>query len=368
MTSIPDFDYIGVLPNTRYTSYLDVSEFTNIKSLLFVNANTQVTYDWSSDKGINTDYVDTVNLVAGVAKAHSQTVRARYLRLWYGISVANTTLRCTHLFHSTPEGLASLSNAGAGVELYKSGERSIRTLVSTDSSVVITELTDEVNLQVSTVLAPITLTSAGGTTLVNDGAGPDIAIKGITAGAGIILTNGVTALTVTNSAPDQTVVLTAGANVAITGAYPNFTIASSGLGGINSYGYLRMSTNAWTGYSFSYTTSFQELLPTGATYIPTLDSNFTNPSNARLQYIGATTRVFSIRSLLKIEDGDMEYALYKNGVLVSGTETPVRQDATGFIETIQTVVQNDSFAVWGRRAAAGARGVYSMTFMFESLT
>ena len=34
-------------------------------------------------------------------------------------------------------------------------------------------------------------------------------------------------LTITNDAPDQTVVLTQGANVTITGTYPNFTIASS---------------------------------------------------------------------------------------------------------------------------------------------
>lgn len=38
-------------------------------------------------------------------------------------------------------------------------------------------------------------------------------------------------LTITNTAPDQTVVLTAGTNVTITGTYPSFTIAASGGGG-----------------------------------------------------------------------------------------------------------------------------------------
>ena len=38
-------------------------------------------------------------------------------------------------------------------------------------------------------------------------------------------------LTITNTAPDQTVVLTAGSNVTITGTYPSFTIASTGGGG-----------------------------------------------------------------------------------------------------------------------------------------
>jgi len=40
-------------------------------------------------------------------------------------------------------------------------------------------------------------------------------------------------LTITNTAPDQTVVLTAGSNVTITGTYPSFTIASTGGGGTN---------------------------------------------------------------------------------------------------------------------------------------
>jgi hypothetical protein len=52
-----------------------------------------------------------------------------------------------------------------------------------------------------------------------------------TAGTGISVTGSpITAsgtLTITNTAPDQTVVLTEGSNVTITGTYPNFTIAST---------------------------------------------------------------------------------------------------------------------------------------------
>lgn len=73
----------------------------------------------------------------------------------------------------------------------------------------------------------VTLTSAGGTeTLVNDGTGPSLATKGITAGTGISLSSTATALTVTNSAPDQVVALTEGNGIDITGTYPNFTIAA----------------------------------------------------------------------------------------------------------------------------------------------
>ena len=53
----------------------------------------------------------------------------------------------------------------------------------------------------------------------------------LTAGTGISVSGGpITAsgsITVTNTAPDQTVVLTEGANVTITGTYPSFTIAST---------------------------------------------------------------------------------------------------------------------------------------------
>lgn len=54
---------------------------------------------------------------------------------------------------------------------------------------------------------------------------------GVTAGTGISVSGspitGSGSITVTNTAPDQTVALTAGSNVTITGTYPNFTIAAS---------------------------------------------------------------------------------------------------------------------------------------------
>lgn len=53
----------------------------------------------------------------------------------------------------------------------------------------------------------------------------------ITAGTGVAITNADKSITITNSAPDQIVALTAGANVTITGSYPNFTIAAAGGGG-----------------------------------------------------------------------------------------------------------------------------------------
>jgi hypothetical protein len=83
----------------------------------------------------------------------------------------------------------------------------------------------------------VTLASAGGTeTLVNDGTGPSLATKGITAGTGISLSSTATDLTVTNAAPDQIVALTAGSGINVTGTYPNFTIDNTGaLSDVNIY-------------------------------------------------------------------------------------------------------------------------------------
>jgi len=56
-------------------------------------------------------------------------------------------------------------------------------------------------------------------------------VQSVTAGTGITIEKTATAPIITNSAPDQTVVLTAGSGVSITGTYPNFTIAATGGGG-----------------------------------------------------------------------------------------------------------------------------------------
>jgi hypothetical protein len=55
--------------------------------------------------------------------------------------------------------------------------------------------------------ANVTLASSGGTSLVNDGTGPALAIKGLTGGTGITVTDNVISLTITNSDPGSGVSL-----------------------------------------------------------------------------------------------------------------------------------------------------------------
>jgi hypothetical protein len=56
----------------------------------------------------------------------------------------------------------------------------------------------------------VTLTSAGGQSLVNDGTGPALAVKGLTAGTGISLTDNVTSVSIANTNPDITTLSSVG--------------------------------------------------------------------------------------------------------------------------------------------------------------
>lgn len=66
-------------------------------------------------------------------------------------------------------------------------------------------------------------TSAGVLTIANTG------VTQATAGTGISVSSGTGNVTITNTAPDQTVALTAGTGISISGTYPNFTITNSGV-------------------------------------------------------------------------------------------------------------------------------------------
>lgn len=68
--------------------------------------------------------------------------------------------------------------------------------------------------------------AASGNTLIYDATAGVWKNASLTAGTGISITNGAGSITVTNSAPDQTVALTGAGATTISGTYPNFTITS----------------------------------------------------------------------------------------------------------------------------------------------
>ena len=69
--------------------------------------------------------------------------------------------------------------------------------------------TDAIRIEASSPASSVSLSSAGGVeTLVNDGTGPTLAVKGLTASTGISLTSTATAITLTNNDPGSAVSLT----------------------------------------------------------------------------------------------------------------------------------------------------------------
>jgi hypothetical protein len=131
----------------------------------------------------------------------------------------------------------------------------------------------------------------------------------LTDGTGISITEGAGSITITNSAPDQTVALTAGTGISTSGTYPNFTIT-------NTAPDKTVSLTAGTGIStsgtypsFTITNSAPDqtvsLTGAGTTSISGTYPNFTVTSND--QYTGTVTSVGGTGTV--------------NGITLTGTVT-----------------------------------------------
>ena len=76
------------------------------------------------------------------------------------------------------------------------------------------------NLTAGTAIS-VTNGTGGTITIANTG------VTALSAGTGISLSGSTGSITVTNSAPDQTVAITAGTGISVTGTYPNFTVTNT---------------------------------------------------------------------------------------------------------------------------------------------
>lgn len=135
----------------------------------------------------------------------------------------------------------SVSNLGTGAQVYKDStvvsnntQFNVRKIKSSNSSVTITEGTNDIDITVSAGVIP-----DGSETKVTSGTNVSVTGTGTIATPYVINSTDTnttysagTALslvgtTFNNTAPDQTVVLTQGGATTITGTYPNFTISST---------------------------------------------------------------------------------------------------------------------------------------------
>jgi hypothetical protein len=152
-------------------------------------------------------------------------------------------------------------------------------------------------------------TLASGNTLIYDAVDGVWKNANLTDGTGISITEGAGSITITNSAPDQTVVLTGSTGISTSGTYPNFTIT-------NTAPDQTVSLTAGTGIStsgtypsFTITNSAPDqtvsLTGAGTTSISGTYPNFTVTSND--QYTGTVTSVGGTGTV--------------NGITLTGTVT-----------------------------------------------
>ncbi len=188
-------DGTGITVTGTYPSFTidsDITQYTDTDARLAISAGTGISYDNATGIVTNDNPDQTVVLTDGT-----------------GITVTGTYPSFT-VTNSLP-----------------------------DQTVVLTDGTD------------ITITGTyPNFTIAYSGAGAGV--SSLTAGAGISLDVTTGAVTVTNSEPDQTVVLTDGAGITVTGTYPSFTITSS----ITQYTDTdaRLAISAGTGVSYDNAT------------------------------------------------------------------------------------------------------------------
>jgi hypothetical protein len=151
----------------------------------------------------------------------------------------------------------NLNPANAQVDISPTGTGTVRINPATASSM------NNVVIGATTPLA-ITGTTITATSFVGSGASLTNVVNSLTASTGISVSGSTGAVTVTNTAPDQTVAISSGTGISVSGTYPNFTVTntspSSG-GTVTSVG----GTGTVSGISLSGTVTSSGNLTLGGT-------------------------------------------------------------------------------------------------------
>jgi hypothetical protein len=151
-------------------------------------------------------YFDAASSAGGALRNASGTAQLQ----WGGGGGNNITLDVA----------ANLNPANAQVDISPTGTGTVRINPATASSM------NNVVIGATTPLA-ITGTTITATSFVGSGASLTNVVNSLTASTGISVSGSTGAVTVTNTAPDQTVVLTAGTGISTSGTYPSFTVTNT---------------------------------------------------------------------------------------------------------------------------------------------
>jgi hypothetical protein len=115
---------------------------------------------------------------------------------------------------------ANLNPANAQIDISPTGTGTVRINPATASSM------NNVVIGATTPLA-ITGTTITATSFVGSGASLTNVVNSLTASTGISVSGSTGAVTVTNTAPDQTVAISSGTGISVSGTYPNFTVTNT---------------------------------------------------------------------------------------------------------------------------------------------
>lgn len=217
---------LGGVPTTR-TLTINGTAF-DLSADRTWNVGTVTSVGLSAGTGISLGGTNPVTSSGTITVTNSAPDQVVILNAGTGIGVTGTYPNFT-ITNTDPTSGVTLTSAGGSQSLVNDGTGPTLAVkgLSAGTGILLAASVgnDFISISNTSPASSVTLTSSGGTeTLVNDGTGPSLATKGITAGTGISLSSTSTDLTVTNSAPDQIVALTAGTGINITGTYPNFTI------------------------------------------------------------------------------------------------------------------------------------------------
>ena len=220
---------VSAVPYTGATGAVDL----NAKSLVNV-----------SNLGINTTTVPTIKIRAigdnnsgsriamrGYSSdANSSSIRVTKFRGTTGAPQAPQSGDSLGKFElagygtTSSEGYPQASLEGLATEAWGATARGTKAVIKVTPNTTttqVTALTIDQN-SAATFASSVTATSfsGSGSSLTN-------VVNSLTASTGISVSASTGAVTVTNSAPDQTVVLTAGTGISTSGTYPNFTITNT---------------------------------------------------------------------------------------------------------------------------------------------
>ena len=161
--SYPSYElsFTGAISTTTYeTSKIITDGIVSIQALIKTDQTITLAFDWFDEDG-NFLLTEDTGIAAGSTSVIGYHVRARYVRLAITNAVfptvANVILKT--LLFSEPTSLLQLDNTGAGAYLYKKDVQKIRSVISSDTSILITQNTNIIDLK--TGLIPSNILVAG---------------------------------------------------------------------------------------------------------------------------------------------------------------------------------------------------------------